>query len=347
MLRIGPSTDNAGASSFLRTALLSHFETMSSSSISPEEASKMLTVTNRYFSAQLLLEDLGSVPNCNDGGGEVMAKEDGIILVFDALHSNPDRVVDGSAAAASGVSTFDGLTAVHEKATSLDQCGELLRLCVGISMGEMTPSELRGTKHEEEYSRRVLWCLDRGYEYLEADLSEEGRQKGHDDRDKDGFARVVEAIATTVWSSANMGNGNSTTRGGGATTSTTRTAKEALLSNMEEKGESSPPAPSSTDDSPSFDQTNDDKRMSSKKLETDTDKEAEQEKVFEDMEKLLVDVSKIREASKAGGFTDEERRKRAGDAAMLMMGLMEKFECDDDSQEDDYGASSDDNSICE
>jgi len=330
-LRIGPSTTNAGASSFLRNALLNHFKTMDSSSVSPEEAAKMLTVTNRYFSALLLLEDLDTT-NRNSNGD---IKEDGIILVFDALHSNPERTVDGSAAVASGVSTFDGLTAIHEQATSLDQCGELLRLCVGVSLGEMTPSELRGENHEEEYSRRVLWCLDRGYEYVEADLSEEGRQKGHDDRDKDGFARVVEAIATTVWSSANMGHGNTSSGGKSMTT------KDTLLNNVQEEKEAttSPPPPSANKDSNKCSDT------STESPKDNVDNEAAQEKVFEDMEKLLVDVSKIREASKAGAFTDEERRKRAGDAATLMMGLMEKFDCDDDSQ-GDYGDSSDDNSIC-
>mmetsp|Transcript_17934 Transcript_17934/g.24840 ORF Transcript_17934/g.24840 Transcript_17934/m.24840 type:complete len:339 (-) Transcript_17934:40-1056(-) len=330
-LRIGPSTTNAGASSFLRNALLSHFKTMDSSSLSPQEAAKMLTVTNRYFSAQLLLEDLDSANSNIDGD----IKEDGIILVFDALHSNPDRTVDGSAAAASGVSTFNGLTAIHEQATSLDQCGELLRLCVGVSLGEMTPSELRGGNHEEEYSRRVLWCLDRGYEYVEADLSEEGRQKGHDDRDKDGFARVVEAIATTVWSSAKMGHGNNSSGGRAMTT------KATLLNNVEEKKEATAPQPPSSANNYSS-KSNDNGTESPK---DGVDNEVAQEKVFEDMEKLLVDVSKIREASKAGAFSDEERRKRAGDAATLMMGLMEKFECDDDSQ-GDYGDSSDDNSIC-
>ena len=39
---------------------------------------------------------------------------------------------------------------------------------------------------------------------MEVDLSEEGLRGGFDVREKDGFARVVEAIGGTVWSSAVM-----------------------------------------------------------------------------------------------------------------------------------------------
>ena len=43
---------------------------------------------------------------------------------------------------------------------------------------------------------------------MEVDLSEEGLRGGFFDvREKDGFARVVEAIGGTVWSSAVMTDG--------------------------------------------------------------------------------------------------------------------------------------------
>jgi hypothetical protein len=44
------------------------------------------------------------------------------------------------------------------------------------------------------YTRRVLWCLDHGYEYVQVDLMEYGRSIGHSDREKEGFARIVEAV---------------------------------------------------------------------------------------------------------------------------------------------------------
>jgi hypothetical protein len=46
--------------------------------------------------------------------------------------------------------------------------------------------------------------LDHGYEYVEADLTEYGRSLGHSNREKEGFARIVEAVGNTVWSTAKM-----------------------------------------------------------------------------------------------------------------------------------------------
>jgi len=51
---------------------------------------------------------------------------------------------------------------------------------------------------------RVTSCGAWIVEYVEADLSEKGISSGHDARDKEGFARIVEAISGTVWSSAVM-----------------------------------------------------------------------------------------------------------------------------------------------
>ncbi len=50
----------------------------------------------------------------------------------------------------------------------------------------------------------MLWCLDHGYEYVEADLTEYGQSIGHEDREKEGLARIVEAVGNTVWSTAKM-----------------------------------------------------------------------------------------------------------------------------------------------
>jgi len=115
-------------------------------------------------------------------------KEDGIILVFDE-----------NATAANPQTSFDALHPVHDKAMSLSTPpGDLLRLVVGLSLSSGTT-----VLDDDEYSRRILWCLDRGYEYVPSvDLSD--LTKGHDERDKEGFARIVEAIAGTVWSSAVM-----------------------------------------------------------------------------------------------------------------------------------------------
>ena len=89
---------------------------------------------------------------------------------------------------------FDALAAVHSAAENDNQCGDLLRLCLGISNNNNSQQLLTGKAYEAEYSRRILWCLDHGYEYIEGvRLDGDAIFQGHNTRDKDGFARVVEA----------------------------------------------------------------------------------------------------------------------------------------------------------
>jgi hypothetical protein len=315
VLRIGP-TDNNASAALLRTALLSHFET--------KEEPNVLTISNRYFVARIRLKEIIADQTTD---ADALHKEDGVILVFDALRSNPD-IIGGAS-----VSSFHALTLVHNHAEKTEQCGELVRLCVGVSIGPKTPSELRGEKHEDEYSRRVLWCLDRGYEYVEADLSEEGQLSGHDERDKDGFARVVEAISGTVWSSAVMGASKK---------EMLKKSYEKQKESLKEREESNPyvpPDPSllSTESGAIQDTSNtiQSSLVGGSKLDSgegfeDSGNASEQERVMENLEGMLKEAARIREASKNGELPDDERRKRATDAASLMMDLMNQLDMDDD-----------------
>ena len=317
VLRIGPSDENASAA-LLRTALLSRFET--------EDDPNAMTVSNRYFSAQVRLEDIQHAENCQK-------KEDGIILVFDALRSNPD--ITGSTS-----SSFDALTIVHNQAQEANQCGELLRLCVGVSIGEKTPSQLRGGKHEDEYSRRVLWCLDRGYEYVEADLSEEGQLAGHDERDKEGFARIVEAVSGTVWSSAVMGASKQNQL------KQSYEKEKEPLNEAKEENPYIPPDPSllasetlqtsvgSIEEATKNIQASLVEVSKSDEGLIDGEQTMEQDRVMENLEGVLREATRIREASKNGQLSDDERRQRATDAAVLMMGLMNDLDVGDDSEID-------------
>uniref|UniRef100_A0A7S2EA86 Uncharacterized protein n=1 Tax=Ditylum brightwellii TaxID=49249 RepID=A0A7S2EA86_9STRA len=227
ILRIGPSiieNDSNASTAILRDALVEHFDGSKTNN-----TSSTITTTNRYFSAEILLVNQFS----STQGGEV--KEDGIVLVFN------DVPISSSSSSSFHQNTFDSLSMAHEQAEEEDQCGDLLRLCVGVSIGKKQQSGTTKAE-EEEYSRRVLWCLDRGYEYVEADLSDEGKRRGHNDRDKDGFARVVEAIAGTVWSSAVMGKSKSSQLKGSY-----EKAERALCSNSsvpsKETSTYSPPTP--------------------------------------------------------------------------------------------------------
>jgi hypothetical protein len=346
VVRVGPSDGNLSAK-FLRNALVSHIEKLSTSTTStPSESSHMLTISNKYFTANVLLEEMGATPQSEQ------TKEDGVILVFDALRSNPDLSAGDGA-------SFDSLSYAHQQAEENDTCGDLLRLCVGVSLSSLSPVELRGKDHEAEYSRRIMWCLDRGYEYVEADLSQEGQTIGHEDRDKDGFARIVEAVQGTVWSSAVMFKAK------------TELLKETYLEDTaaiqdeeEEENLYEPPDPSKFQSQVNKEETSSN-NISSEESNAEVGmllepekvgpeemkqlrKDMETEQIFDKMEGLLKEANRVREASKNGELNDDERRQRAGDAATTLFGLMDAFgleedeDSDADSSDNDSGVATDD-----
>jgi len=386
IVRLGPSGANISAT-LLKTALSSYFENQEQLQQQPDEndesskvdyptvdESTTLSIVNRYFTANVILQDIGT-DKISD------TKEDGIILVFDALSSNPDRSATFGTDMSTAAVTFDALHAIHEQADAMvdNPPGDLLRLCVGITL--VTPScpeELRGQKAEEEYSRRILWCLDRGYEYIEADISSEGQKTGHEERDKEGFARIVEAIQGTMWSSAVMSKTQTNVlkkRYQEDRDQMTKTVNNEEL--KEEENPYEPPDPTTfggghpamtltstdttTQQSLSTDSTtvqitdillDDSEKVGPSEMEQMT-KDLQADKIFEQMEGVLREASKIREASKSGALTDQERRDRAGDAAMALVSLMAQFGIDEDDVDgdagsgDDYSSDDDDSGIAD
>jgi len=63
-------------------------------------------------------------------------------------------------------------------------------------------------------------------------------------------------------------------------------------------------------------------------------KELVEERVFNQLDGAIKQVKNIREMSQTGSMSDDERRKRAGDAAMLLMDIMGQLDCDDDDEDD-------------
>jgi len=59
------------------------------------------------------------------------------------------------------------LNPVHEMVLAAGG-GDMLRLCVGIVGNAVRPVAQTPKEIEEEYSKRVLWCLNRGYEFISA-----------------------------------------------------------------------------------------------------------------------------------------------------------------------------------
>ncbi len=341
VVRIGPNDSNLSAQ-LLRNAITSFFRKTDgenkNATDSADDSHSTFVIRNKYFNANIALKNIKEKEEKTPSD----SKEDGIILVFDAVRSNPDfGDNEGSGA------TFDSLESSHKEAISKNDCGDLLRLCVGVSLSEVSPSEIRGKDHEKEFTRRILWCLDNGYEYVEADLSEEGRQKGHDDRDKDGFARVIEAIEGTVWSSAEMSASKSTQLKDSIAESKAKIeqlkANDSSAVGEDEEGtenEYVPPDPSllasnaksQPDEMPESAAALFGLKEGMQAMEAD---DMDTEKLFSQMESVLKEAAHIRKEGK--NFSDEERRERAGNAALALVNLMGQFGLDDEDS-DEYNS---------
>uniref|UniRef100_A0A7S3L416 Uncharacterized protein n=1 Tax=Amphora coffeiformis TaxID=265554 RepID=A0A7S3L416_9STRA len=337
VLRLGPTHDNVSAG-MLRNAVLDFF----AKKLGPEAvpSNDTFRVTNKYFDAQILLKTILDTNESNDDSDENLPhKEDGIILVFDAAKSNPDLPMDAAA-------SFGSLGLAHDKAVQVGG-GDLLRLCVGVTIGSMGAAELRGQSYEKEFARRVNWCLDRGYEYVECDLSPEAIGQGHEARDKEGFARVVEAIGGTMWSSAVMNKSKKTVL---------KKSYEEETAQMERENKYVPPDPSMLlgNDAAREDQARqaileqsgiahegeailDGGGENVNPDRSQQEREREQERMFDNLESALRQASSIREMSRTADLSDDDRRKRAGDAASLLMTLMQQVGMDDETDNEQEG----------
>jgi len=328
IVRIGPlNSDDGCYATLLRSSITNYF---SSSSSNEDNDTKndphRLAISNRYFDASVAFAGLNQSTDDVITASE-SAVEDGIILVCDS-----------SLSASQGM-CFDSLNKLHDNAEKSTDLGDLLRLCVGVSFG---PSPLAdGTKaSEEEYSRRVLWCLDRGYEYVEADMSPVGMESGHNDRDKEGFARIIEAISSCMWSSHVMKK-----RTAAAVTSATAANNGSV--NTQSQPNENANANANADTKSSAVPTSDSERekaavanlMEGVDQDIESKNKAEeikkQELAFHELERVIADAKNIRESSQNDSISDEERRKLAGDTALRMMDLFDKLGFGDDEEDSD------------
>ena len=329
----------------------------------------LLQISNKYFDATVALEPLQVIPTttkAEEKSEGATTTEDGMLLIFD----------DASPTA------FDQLSALFATAESNGQYGDLLRLCVGIS-GVTTkdaPTTLTEKQKEAEYSRRVLWCLDRGFEYVEGvDISSEENilREGHNDREKEGFARVVEALQGTVWSSAKMHAQTKQTLNQSYQQTQQQLSLSAKLNEdtkeEEELNEYEPPPSFLLNDEESKEREEQAKKalleqdgitedgdeivniaaaddmyldgpatssptsVASRDNATITEREVQQaDKIMSDMDNALKEANRIREMSRSGQLTDDDRKQRAVEAATLLMNLMTQMGgLEDDSENDD------------
>jgi len=385
-----------------------------------------LHLSNRYFSAQVALYDVDVDSNndnkdnhysilSNQDEDELLQppqpwKEDGIVLV---IGEQEEKIHQGdhhhhSSSSSSSTTDFETvLEPLHQRAVANDCAGDLLRLCIVVTNTTQTKEEddynyddnADGNSNspaeqqpDHDFSQRVLWCLDRGYEYVgQVDLSAHGCRQGHDERDKSGFARIVEAIRGTVWSSAVMQTSKQQ-----ELQSSYQQDKEALLSNTKEKNGTRrdqdetitendslylPPSCIPLVDGASplqpltltpeqvqaqqereeqartaiWEQSNlqnsgDEHHVDGVPHLASAESTSQQhrqhhsqndERYFDQLEYALLQAKQIRQLSQSGQLSDEDRRQRAGDAAMLLMNLM-NYNGGEEEEDDDDGSGEDD-----
>lgn len=278
-----------------------------------------LHIDNPYFQASVHLKYCDILMQEHDDNLMVQ-QQDGILLIFH--HAN---------------TSMDTLTEMHNRILSPNlshvssQQEDSLRLCISTSSQPIPSSK----ENDEIYSQRVLWCLDRGYEYIEVDLSEEGLKVKPEVREKDGFDRVVEAIESTVWKSAVMksrSGTSSTSRW--ITNSGMETSADTSNTVFKEENEGT------TNNSSPREWGGDEEFSGITKLETQQEIK-EGALLMDQFEQLLKEAKNIRDASKSGVLSDQERKDRAGNAAQMLMGLLNEMGFDDDDEDEDGSSNSD------
>lgn len=316
--------------SILTRELSNHFGTKN-------ESHDILLIENKYFSATVrLLSMRTDQMKCDKSWREDNESiEDGIILVFpSATH-------------------IDSLTEWHNRITSMVDCGDNIRLCISTVFGSGCCDDVTSKQEEEIYSQRVLWCLDRGYEYIEVDLTTEGLKDGFEKREKDGFARVVEAMFGTLWSSATMLKTHTSANNLVTSVDTQKrhtstkhlNASEDMLKGSTAKNDILPEHANasvlhcelSTDpERQAKDQNTSDNCISGSQFCHPN------ETMLNSFDSALKEAKIIRDASRRGDLSDDDRRRRAGNAAEVLIGLFGQVEFDNECEE----PSSDEEEIC-
>lgn len=345
VLRIGPVIPGNTLAHRLQKCIINSYNDTNNDNVTIKDdhshVASIFSIQNKYFTANILLEET-CLPITSVVDHYSSMSEDGLILVFND-YDIIDKHMDDEYS--SVLISFDSIQDIHEQSEILNYSGELIRLCIAINFGNNKRQYNTMKEYEIEYSRRILWCLDRGYEYVEADLSDHGISIGHDVRDKEGYARIIEAISGTVWSSAiMMSNKKKELKESYAVDKTTIAldvvdeikTNDSLIKEENKVNETNCDTQRISETTVCTEEINSYYLDNGINNDTETIQEwkqdIEHERQFDSLEGAINEAKSIRELSKSGNLTDEQRRKRAADAAVLLMNMMG---IDDESDDDD------------
>ncbi len=204
---------------------------------------------------------------------------------------------------------------------------------------------LTDAQKEDLRAALVLWALDHGFEFLQADAT--NPVEGGSDREKEGLPRAWEAMQSVMWSSMEMlppGGASSgvgvssavtapdsaevTTASAGATSAGEVEQKEAdtdflLKQAIDEVDEAASTSTSrgaaqEAGGAPAAEEGPQESDLSN----TDTD----------EFEAMLAQVAAVRAANQREGITDEQRRQNAADMALKLLSAFGLGDTEEDLQ---------------
>mmetsp|Transcript_9391 Transcript_9391/g.10123 ORF Transcript_9391/g.10123 Transcript_9391/m.10123 type:complete len:291 (+) Transcript_9391:47-919(+) len=165
----------------------------------------------------------------------------------------------------------------------------------------------------------LLWAVDHGFEYIE--INEASLIESHSDRDKVGLPRVIEALQSVMWS----------------------TAQKKILPRPKSVADAAikpplPPVTSTNSENTTQNttlepnSTNNDSFFSNLSRESTFDDDDEEDtKFFELFAASLAEARSIREIALSGQLSDQERRARAAEMARKFSDLLQlEGESDED-----------------
>ena len=301
------------------------------------------TFTNNYFNATVCLSDMtklvnGDTASSGKNGGtnnqknnQVAEEVEGLIVVYTPSTFPETFKLVGKLFGEDGEYSMWGnelklmvcVVTTEEEETSYQSYIQRLN--------ERGEEDIGGNDAKEDVINPFTFCLENGYEFNISRVDEAGCKLGFGEREKEGFSRIVESLEMGVWNSK-IEKGKEVAQPpkekeiDGLPTPPNNT--ETSSNNNETTTINMPPNPASSDLLKSL--------MSESSSSPGNEKNAE--KQMENLEKLLANVSQIRNKSIGAGFSsDTERKVAAGEAAMKLMECLMMGDDEDDSSDEELG----------
>jgi len=279
------------------------------------EGGNVMAIKNRYYSANVTVTCVDVVSAAESGQ---MSGVDACVVV------NP-----------SDLSALSALLADHDFGTRL-----MVRLLDGPEVEEEEGGE------DESPSELLLWCLDNGFELVTADRSD--LFATWSEREKDGLARVVEALQPTMWTgmakadptTVTAGMNGGVTGGGGSSVPLAGMESSSSTDDVDSAAAAPAPAPAPASEanaaSPLTTQGGADpldfeELVKAAELSGAQGQEEKFDTVFTS---FMDEARRVRVAAMSGDVPDAVRRDQAAKIAAQMATFM-GFDDDDDEDDSD------------